>query len=124
MTGKITGISGPTVSVDIKGLTLYERVSVGHSGLTGEVVRIEENRSIVQVYEDTRGLAVGEPVQGMGTPLMVKLGPGLLSGIFDGLQRPLDRLREETGPFITHGKEMDALDMSAEWQFHPPEDKG
>jgi V/A-type H+-transporting ATPase subunit A len=110
MTGKITGISGPTVSVDVKGLTLYERVSVGHSGLTGEVVRLEEKRSIVQVYEDTRGLAVDEPVQGMGTPLMVKLGPGLLSGIFDGLQRPLERLREKTGPFITHCKGIDALD--------------
>lgn len=76
MTGKITGISGPTVSVDLKGLTLYERVSVGHSMLTGEVVRIEENKAVLQVYEDTQGLAVGEPVMGSGAPLTVKLGRG------------------------------------------------
>jgi V/A-type H+-transporting ATPase subunit A len=119
MTGRITGISGPTVSVDVKGLKLYERVMVGHSALAGEVVKIEEKRSVVQVYEDTRGLAVGEPVRGMGTPLTVKLGPGLLSGIFDGLQRPLETLREETGPFISCGKEMEAIDTSAKWKFHP-----
>jgi V/A-type H+-transporting ATPase subunit A len=101
--GVILGISGPTVSVDLRGLRLYERVYVGHSMLTGEVVRLEDERAVVQVYEDTRGLAVGEPVKGTGLPLAVRLGPGLLSGMFDGLQRPLKRLREEMGPFITGG---------------------
>ncbi|TNF56518.1 V-type ATP synthase subunit A, partial [bacterium] len=117
--GKIIGISGPTVSVDLKGLSLYERVFVGHAMLTGEVVRIEHTRAVVQVYEDTRGLAVGEPIKRLGKPLTVRLGPGLLRRIFDGLQRPLERLRDESGPFITHGIEMYALDMKRKWIFHP-----
>jgi V/A-type H+-transporting ATPase subunit A len=125
MIGKITGISGPTVSVDLKGLKLYERVFVGHAMLTGEVVRIEETRSVIQVYEDTRGLAVGEPVKGSGMPLTVKLGPGLLSGMFDGLQRPLLRMREDTGSFMRPAKEeMTPLDNTRQWIFHPLKQKG
>ena len=119
MTGKIIGISGPTVSVDLKGLTLYERISVGHAMLTGEVVRIEEERTVLQVYENTHGLAVGEPVRRFGAPLTVKLGPGLLSGIFDGLQRPLARLLEESGPFFKHTKEICSLDQDRSWKFSP-----
>jgi V/A-type H+-transporting ATPase subunit A len=123
MKGRIIGISGPTVSVDVKGLKLYERVFVGNAMLTGEVVRIETDRAVVQIYEDTRGLAVGEPVKNTGMPLTVRLGPGLLSGIFDGLQRPLQRLRDESGPFITHGKEIYALD-ARRWVFHSMKKKG
>ncbi|RJQ47058.1 MAG: V-type ATP synthase subunit A [Nitrospiraceae bacterium] len=119
MKGKITGISGPTVSVDVKGLKLYEMVLVGSIKLTGEVVRVEENRTIVQVYEDMRGLAVGEPVQGSGASLTVTLGPGLISGIFDGLQRPLKKLWKESGPFIRQAPEMNALDSALHWEFHP-----
>jgi V/A-type H+-transporting ATPase subunit A len=125
MTGKITGISGPTVSVDLKGLTLYERVCVGNAMLTGEVVRIQDTQSMIQVYEDTRGLAIGEPVKGTGMPLTVRLGPGLLSGMFDGLQRPLRKLRENTGPFIKPAKEEIApLDHARQWIFHPLKQKG
>ena len=124
MTGKITGISGPTVSVDLKGLKLYEMVSVGHSGLTGEVVRIQENRSVIQVYEDTRGLAVGEPVKGAGMPLTVRLGPGILSLIFDGLQRPLQKLRDEAGPFMRHAQQIDSLETARTWRFHPLKREG
>ncbi|UCD35693.1 MAG: V-type ATP synthase subunit A [Nitrospiraceae bacterium] len=124
MRGKITGISGPTVSVDTRGLKLYERVFVGHAMLTGEVVRIEENRAVVQVYEDTHGLAVGEQVKGTGMPLSVRLGPGLLSGIFDGLQRPLKRLKEEYGPFIRAARDMSALDVSKKWIFYPAKREG
>jgi len=123
MKGRIIGISGPTVSVDVKGLKLYERVFVGDAMLTGEVVRIETDRAVVQVYEDTRGLAVGEPVKNTGMPLTVRLGPGLLSGIFDGLQRPLQQLRDESGPFITHGKEIYALD-ARRWVFRSMKKKG
>jgi len=119
MTGKILGISGPTVSTDLRGLKLYERVYVGHSLLTGEVVRLQNDQSVIQVYEDTRGLAVGEPVKNVGLPLSVKLGPGLLSGMFDGLQRPLRKLREEMGPFITGGKEINGLDFQKRWDFSP-----
>lgn len=117
--GRILGISGPTVSTDLKGLRLYERVSVGQSMLTGEVVRLEHDRAVVQVYEDTRGLAVGEPIKGTGLPLSVRLGPGLLAGMFDGLQRPLKQLKEEMGPFITPGREMYGLDYQKRWVFSP-----
>ena len=124
MTGKIKGISGPTVSVDLKGLKLYEKVCVGHSMLTGEVVRIEQDRTIIQTYEDTKGLSINEPVEATGMPLTVRLGPGLLSGMFDGLQRPFSRLREETGAFIKTGKDICALDYQRRWRFHPLKDKG
>jgi V/A-type H+-transporting ATPase subunit A len=103
MSGRIVGISGPTVSVDLAGLRLYERVSVGHSGLMGEVVRLEKERALVQVYESTRGLCVGEPVASTGAQLTVRLGPGLLNRMFDGLQRPLAALQEAQGPFIQPG---------------------
>ena len=124
MTGKIRGISGPTVQVDLKGLKLYERVYVGHAMLTGEVVRLEENRAIVQVYENTHGLGIGEPVKGAGTPLTVRLGAGIISGMFDGLQRPLERLKDEMGPFISKGTEMSALDDTRKWRFFPLREKG
>jgi V/A-type H+-transporting ATPase subunit A len=119
VTGKIVGISGPTVTTDLKGLKLYERVYVGHAMLTGEVVRLESEKAVIQVYEDTRGLAGGEPVKGVGRPLTVRLGPGLLSGMFDGLQRPLKRLREDMGSFISGGKELYALDYMKRWGFTP-----
>jgi V/A-type H+-transporting ATPase subunit A len=119
VSGKILGISGPTVSVDLKGLKLYERVYVGHAMLTGEVVRVEKDHAVIQIYEDTRGLAVGEPVKGVGMPLTVRLGPGLLGGMFDGLQRPLERLKADMGPFITGGKEMYALDYMKPWRLSP-----
>ncbi len=124
MTGRIRGISGPTVSVDLKGLKLYERVYVGDSMLTGEVVRLEQESAVIQVYEDTRGLAVGEPVKGMGLPLTAGLGPGLLSCMFDGLQRPLVKLKEEMGPFITGGKEIYGLDHTKRWSFEAVKKKG
>ena len=119
MNGRIQVISGPTVSVDLKGLKLNERVYVGHAMLTGEVVRLEKNRAVIQVYEDTRGLAVGEPVKGVGMPLTIRLGPGLLGGMFDGLQRPLERLRNDMGPFMKGGKEIYALDYTKKWAFSP-----
>ncbi len=124
MNGRVRGISGPTVTVDIKGLRLYDRVYVGHGLLTGEVIRLEQDRAVVQVYEDTRGLGLNEPVKGVGMPLTVRLGPGLLRGMFDGLQRPLERLKAESGPFITSGKEIYALDYMKKWRVIPLKKKG
>ncbi len=124
MTGRIKGLSGPTAKVDMKGLKLYERVHVGHSMLTGEVVRLDEDKAIIQVYEDTHGLGIDEPIKGTGMAFTVKLGPGLLSSMFDGLQRPLNRLREETGSFIIGGKELDAIDYKNRWQFFSLKTKG
>ena len=90
MTGKITGIAGPTVSVDLKGLKLYERVYVGNAMLTGEVVKIEERRAVIQVYEDTRGLGPGEPVKGTGMPLTEIWGRDFFPGYLTGFKDPLE----------------------------------
>ncbi len=117
MSGTITGIAGPTVTVDLKGLRLYEIVLVGKAGLTGEVVRLERERAVLQVYEDTRGLAAGEAVRGTARTLTARLGPGLLGGIFDGLQRPLEKLLERDGPFIGSGSSASLLDSPRQWSF-------
>ena len=119
MNGSITGIAGPTVTVDLKGLRLYEIVLVGRAGLTGEVVRLEREQAVLQVYEDTRGLSVGEPVRGTARPLTAQLGPGLLGGMFDGLQRPLEKLLERDGPFIGGGSSASLLDSPRQWHFTP-----
>ena len=124
MTGRIIGISGATVTVDVAGLKLYERVLVGERRLTGEVVRLERDRAVVQVYEDTKGLAVNEPARRVGLPLTAHLGPGLLGGVFDGLQRPLDRWREASGAFIAAGLELSPLDPEKKWRFSPERKPG
>jgi V/A-type H+-transporting ATPase subunit A len=124
MKGKVTAIFGATVSVDIRGLQLYDRVYVGHNRLTGEVVHLELERTTVQVFENTRGLAVGEPAEGADAPLTVKLGPGLLGGIYDGLQRPLPQLQQQSGAFIRLGKETGPLDLQRVWTFVPQKKAG
>ncbi|GAB4535812.1 MAG: ATP synthase subunit A [Thermodesulfovibrionia bacterium] len=123
--GKVKGIAGQTVTIDTKGLRLYEKVLVGDSQLLSEVVRIDEDKAVAQVYEDTRGLAIGEDVISTGKPLSIKLGAGLLKGIFDGLQRPLIRLRDETGDFIVHLKKaVDAIDYKKSFGFIPLKEIG
>lgn len=124
MKGKIIGLSGPTATVDIAGLALYERVRLGQGRLSGEVVRLEKDHAVVQVYEQTRGLALGEPAEGLGEPLCVRLGPGLLSSMYDGLQRPLRILQEQDGPFIQPGREPSPLDPGRTWDFTPLKQPG
>ena len=103
MNGRIVGISGPTVSVELTGLKLHERVIVGDARLMGEVVRVEHDRAIVQLYENTRGIGVREPVEPTSAELTATLGPGLLGQMFDGLRRPLEEMRRRSGPFIVAG---------------------
>jgi len=124
MQGKIIGISGPTVTVDLEGLTLYERVTVGHNKLQGEVVRLKPSGAVVQIYEETRGLRIGEPAEGREAPLTVRLAPGLLSEVYDGLQRPLKRLGEEFGPFIRPGSGFSAVPQAREFIFTPEKKEG
>ncbi len=124
MSGRIIGISGPTVSVDLHGLKLHERVVVGRERLMGEVVRLERQRAIVQVYESTRGLGAREPVEGTAMEPAARLGPGLLGHMFDGLQRPLERLREQFGPFIRAGGEAVAAGPAQRVRFSPLKKKG
>lgn len=117
MQGKVIGISGPTVTVDLPDLTLYERVTVGHAKLQGEVVRLKPESAIIQVYEETKGLSVGEPAVRKGSPLNVRFAPGLLGGIFDGLQRPLQRLGEVFGPFVRPGDILPFISCEQKYRF-------
>lgn len=124
MQGKVIGISGPTVTVDLEDLTLYERVTVGHNKLQGEVVRLKPSGAIIQVYEETKGMRVGEPVIRQGAPLTVRLAPGLLKEIFDGLQRPLQRLGDEFGPFIRPGDVLTVDPCETQYIFIPEKKVG
>jgi V/A-type H+-transporting ATPase subunit A len=124
MKGKVTSISGATVSVDLHGLQLYDRVYIGHARLSGEVVHLEKERTTVQVFEDTHGLGVGEPAEGTRAPLTTALGPGLLGGIFDGLQRPLPELQRRCGAFMTYTREIPPLDLERRWNFVPARQVG
>ncbi|MEJ2197531.1 MAG: V-type ATP synthase subunit A [Desulfuromonadales bacterium] len=117
MNGMVTRISGATVCVDLPDLKIGDRVFVGISRLTGEVVRLEGRIATVQVFEDNRGLGIGEPVTTAQGPLTVRLGPALLGGEFDGLQRPLHKLQEDGGDFISSGQDPFPLDCSRSWDF-------
>ena len=117
MNGTITHISGVTVTIALPDLRLYDLVRIGHRRLAGEVVRLEPGRAVVQVYEECRGLAVGEPVEAVATPLSVTLGPGLLGTMFDGLQRPLETLLKASGSFISAGYEAPAIPTDLSWTF-------
>ncbi|MBN2841313.1 MAG: V-type ATP synthase subunit A, partial [Coriobacteriia bacterium] len=94
--GTLSKITGPVVVADgMTGTKMYDVVRVGTAGLMGEVIRLEGELATIQVYEDTSGLLVGEPVESTEGPLMLELGPGLLSSIYDGIQRPLPVIAEE-----------------------------
>lgn len=118
--GTIIKIAGPAVIArGIPGARMYDLVRVGNERLLGEIIRLDGETAFIQVYEDTSGLQIGEPVQSTGTPLSLELGPGLLTGIFDGIQRPLQRIREQTGDFIARGAVTEALDRKKRWTFTP-----
>jgi len=98
---------------------MHEMVTVGKEHLRGEIIRIEEDAAVIQVYENTSGLKPGEEVIGTGRPLSVELGPGLIGNIYDGIQRPLTVLRNKTGIFIRRGIEAPALPRDKKWHFTP-----
>lgn len=109
-------INGPVVKVkDAEGFKMLEMVHVGSRHLLGEVISIDETYTTIQVYESTTGLKVGEPVTGSGSLLSVDLGPGLLSNIFDGIERPLKTMAEVSGSFIAAGSSLESLDSSRLW---------
>jgi len=118
-TGSVIGISGPVVraAVDFP-VRLFEIVHVGQDSLLGEVIRIRSGAVDIQVYEETSGMRVGEPVAFSGELLSVELGPGLLGSVLDGIGRPLTRLREE-GLFIGRGANIGTLDEGRRWTFSP-----
>ncbi|MEW5850094.1 MAG: V-type ATP synthase subunit A [Myxococcota bacterium] len=117
--GSIIRVSGPTVTArGLVGAALGDLVRVGAAALLGEVIRLQGDLATLQVYEDTTGLSLGEPVVGTGMPLTVELGPGLLGQVFDGVQRPLPALAAGTGDFIGRGGSIPALDRQRRWRFH------
>jgi V-type H+-transporting ATPase subunit A len=103
---------------------MYELVRVGHSQLVGEIIRLEGDQATIQTYEETSGVTVGDPVLRTGKPLSVELGPGILGGIFDGIQRPLETICDETKSiYIPRGINVNALDRKKKWPFTPAGDK-
>jgi len=118
--GIITLINGPVIhAAGMSRFAMRELVQVGDLGLTGEILRMDGDKSVIQVYEDTTGIKVGEPVKGLGRPLSVCLGPGLVGHIIDGIGRPLDRLMEREGRFLARGTRMDPIDMTNSWEVVP-----
>lgn len=118
--GKIWRVSGPLVIADdMKGSQVYEIVEIGEEGLVGEIIGLEENKAIIQAHEDTLGLKTGERVRGTGKILSVELGPGLIGSIYDGLQKSLLTLVEDTGSFIKRGAKAPALSRDKKWEFTP-----
>ncbi|KAK3370298.1 ATP synthase alpha/beta family, nucleotide-binding domain-containing protein [Podospora didyma] len=119
--GRIYSVSGPVVvAEDMIGVAMYELVKVGHDQLIGEVIRINADQATVQVYEETAGVKVGDPVQRTGKPLSVELGPGLLSNIYDGIQRPLKTIAEVAKSiYIPRGISTPALSRTKKWEFVP-----
>ncbi len=119
-TGIITKVSGPlVVAKNMEGASIYEVVKVGDEGLAGEIIEMREGEASIQVYEETAGVGPGEPVERTKKQLSVKLGPGLLTSIYDGIQRPLDAIADQAGDFIPRGVEVPALDEEKEWDFEP-----
>ncbi len=121
----IVRISGVLViAKGMRGARMNEIVRVGKEGLVGEIIRLKGDEAFIQVYEDTSGLFVGEPVERTGEPLMVELGPGMLTTAYDGVQRPLELLREAAGNFVSRGLSAPALSRDKKWHFVPKLDKG
>ncbi|MBS71400.1 MAG: V-type ATP synthase subunit A [Thermoplasmata archaeon] len=122
--GQIYRISGPVVTAIGLDAKMYDVVRVGDEGLMGEVIELHGDKAVIQVYEDTSGVRPGEPVSNTGLTLAVQLGPGLLTQIYDGIQRPLPVLQEKMGTFITRGVDADGLDQERKWAFEPTAKKG
>ncbi len=118
--GRIVKVSGPLVIAEgMRDTNMFDVVRVSESQLIGEILEIHGDRASIQVYEETSGLGPGSPVESTGVPLSVELGPGLLENIFDGIQRPLEVMRESVGSNITRGINIPALDRRKKWSFTP-----
>jgi len=118
--GIIYRINGPVIEArQVTGIYMGDMVEVGEERLIAETIGLEGDRATIQVYEDTSGLQPGAKVYGTGLPLAVELGPGLLGNTFDGIQRPLELIREQVGNFIQRGVKVAALDRERKWRFQP-----
>ena len=117
--GKIVKISGPLVIAEgMREANMFDVVHVGEHQLIGEIIEMHGDRASIQVYEETAGLGRGERVVSTGAPLSVELGPGIVTNIYDGIQRPLEKMRELYGSNITRGVSVPSLDREKKWKFH------
>ncbi|ABK15376.1 MAG: V-type ATP synthase subunit A [Methanothrix sp.] len=122
--GRVKRVAGPVVQAVGLKASMYDLVLVGEEGLMSEVIGISGDKHIIQVYEDTSGIKPGEPVKETGGPLVAQLGPGILTQIYDGVQRPLPLLAEKSGDFISRGLFVDGVDHKKKWEFKPLVKKG
>ena len=124
-TGKIVKVAGPLIVAEgLKNCKMFDVVRVSDKNLIGEIIELRGDRASIQVYEETGGLGTGEDVVSTNEPLSVELGPGIIEGIYDGIQRPLNKLVEATGDRIARGVNMSALDREKKWKFVPKVAKG
>jgi V/A-type H+-transporting ATPase subunit A len=121
-TGKVVEVNGPLVTVELEDVRTGEQIRIGRLDLIGEVIARHGARALVQVYEPTESLRPGEPVAALGYPLSVELGPGLLGGIFDGVQRPLLEHAKQHGDYVPRGVHIPPLDRTRVWRFEPNPD--
>ena len=120
ITGNIIKIAGPVIVANgMKGTQMYEMVKVGNDKLIGEIIELEGDTATIQVYEETAGMKPGEPIESTGGPLSVELGPGILGSIFDGIQRPLEKIKVLTGDYIQRGVDVPSLPKDKKWTFKP-----
>jgi len=118
--GQIIRVAGPlVVASGCLGAKMYDMVKIGELGLIGEIIELQDDHAYIQVYEDTHGIGPGEPVYLTEMPLSVELGPGMISSIYDGIQRPLDVIQEKEGDFVPRGVEVPSLDRERIWIFEP-----
>jgi len=123
--GTIVKVSGPlVVAKGMRDANMFDVVRVSKERLVGEIIEMRDDKASIQVYEETAGLGPGEPVESTGMPLSVELGPGIIEHIFDGIQRPLVKIREMTGSNITRGIEVDSVDRDVKWDFKPVKKPG
>lgn len=117
---KIIKVSGPlVVAAGCDGAKMYDIVRVSEQRLIGEIIELKRDLAYIQVYEETSGIGPGEPVYLTHQPLSVELGPGLIGSIYDGIQRPMDVIRNKCGDFVPRGIDVPALDENKKWQFNP-----
>ncbi|MDD6881731.1 MAG: V-type ATP synthase subunit A, partial [Firmicutes bacterium] len=118
--GKVVKVSGPlVVASGMQDANMFDVVHVGDQGLIGEIIEMRGDNASIQVYEETAGIGPGAPVVSTGAPLSVELGPGLIETMYDGIQRPLEAMREQAGSNITRGIKVPSLSRTKKWAFVP-----
>src|SRR4030042_7027540 len=125
MIGHIKRVNGPVIEVmGITDAEMFELVRVGQENLIGELIKLETDSAVIQVYEDTTGIAPFDPVYGAGMPLSAELGPGMVGTIYDGIQRPLEAIREMSDIYIKRGITVPSLNRRKKWHFVPSVKEG